>query len=490
MADQVTSSLAEAKILVMQGMRGEDGKDGADGKDGDNGHSLRVNSSGHVEYWDDDTQQWVDTGIEVQGVPGQKGDPGEDGEDGEDGFSPTVTTTAITGGNRVTITDKNGAHSFDVMDGNSGVVLLQTSTDPVGVKYYGGSETIQVSDIIAMIEGGKMPFLWNAGGSPSERTWLQYCGRRQNENTVVFENDYYRVTLEDLVDFVGVVRVTAVRKAVLPTPSAAGKVPMATSDGEWVAEYPIPKPSGIADANKVLTVDASGSSYGWQTPSGGGSGISRTVCKFTVSDGVVSCNMTEAQILAALGNANVVLEFEADDGVTEMYNGAPFYFDDAFLSVIFLDDTGAENEHREVAFRFESSSITVHYRTVKALPAVTTLNNGEYLRVVGGAWAAVPYAPAAPRIAMTASDAAPTLEPNKLYVFPEMASLTPTFAAPSDSTVVNEYHFMFTSGAAATTLTIPATIRQPEGFTVEANHVYEISILEGSMTAQGWAVSA
>lgn len=465
----LAASLDDLKYLVFEGMQGETGEPGAAGPQGPKGEK---GDKGDI------------------GATGAAGATGPQGPKGDPGVSPTVTTTAITGGSRVTITDAGGSHSFDVMDGDSGVVLLQTSTDPVGVKHYGGSETIQVSDIIAMIEGGKMPFLWNAGGSPSERTWLQYCGRRQNENAVVFENDYYRVTLEDLAGFVGIVRVTAVRKAVLPIPGAAGKVPMATDDGEWVAEYPIPRPTGTADANKVLTVDASGSAYSWQTPSGGSSGISRTVCKFTVSDGVVSCNMTEAQILAALGNANVVLEFEADDGVTEMYNGAPFYFDGEILSVIFPDDAGAENEQEEVVFRFESSAITVQYRTVKALPAVTTLNNGEYLRVVGGAWAAVPYAPAAPRIAMTASDAAPTLEPNKLYVFPEMASLTPTFAAPSDSTVENEYHFMFTSGAAATTLTIPATIRQPEGFTVEANHVYEISILEGSMTAQGWAVSA
>ena len=466
----LAASLDDLKYLVFEGVQGETGEPGAAGPQGPKGEK---GDKGDI------------------GATGAAGATGPQGPKGDPGVSPTVTTSAITGGSRVTITDAGGSHSFDVMDGDSGVVLLQTSTDPVGVKHYGGSTNIAVSDIIAMIEGGKMPFLWNAGGSPSERTWLQYCGRRQNENAVVFENDYYRVTLEDLAGFVGVVRVTAVRKSVLPTPGAAGKVPMASNDGEWVAEYPIPKPSGIADANKVLTVDASGSAYSWQTPSGGGSGISRTVCKFTVSENhTVSCNMTEAQILAALGNANIVLEFEADDGVTEMYNGAPFYFDGEILSVIFPDDAGAENEQEEVVFRFESSAITVQYRTVKALPAVTTLNNGEYLRVVGGAWAAVPYAPAAPRIAMTASDAAPTLEPNKLYVFPEMASLTPTFAAPSDNTIVNEYHFMFTSGAAATTLTIPATIRQPEGFTVEANHVYEISILEGSMTAQGWAVSA
>lgn len=95
-----------------------------------------------------------------------------------------------------------------------------------------------------------------------------------------------------------------------------------------------------------------------------------------------------------------------------------------------------------------------------------------------------------PRIAMTAQDIAPTLEANKLYVFPEMDSLDITFAAPTDSSIVNEYHFVFTSGATATTLALPATIHQPDGFSVEANMVYEVSIMENCMTAQGWAVSA
>ena len=94
------------------------------------------------------------------------------------------------------------------------------------------------------------------------------------------------------------------------------------------------------------------------------------------------------------------------------------------------------------------------------------------------------------RITMTAQDTTPTLDPNKFYVFPEMASLAITLATPADSTVVSEYHFIFTSGAAPTVLTVPASVRQPDGFTVEANMHYEISILEGAMTAQGWAVTA
>lgn len=47
---------------------------------------------------------------------------GEDGQDGADGVSPTVTVTPITGGNRITITDKDhpGGISFNVMDGEDG----------------------------------------------------------------------------------------------------------------------------------------------------------------------------------------------------------------------------------------------------------------------------------------------------------------------------------------------------------------------------------
>ena len=43
-----------------------------------------------------------------------------DGEKGNDGVSPAVSVAAITGGNRVTITDAGGAKTFDVMDGAQG----------------------------------------------------------------------------------------------------------------------------------------------------------------------------------------------------------------------------------------------------------------------------------------------------------------------------------------------------------------------------------
>lgn len=93
------------------------------------------------------------------------------------------------------------------------------------------------------------------------------------------------------------------------------------------------------------------------------------------------------------------------------------------------------------------------------------------------------------RVEKTASDTTVELEPNKLYVFPEMASLTYTLAAPADTSIANEYHFVFRSGATATELVHPANVSVPDNFTVEKNKVYEISILEGCMAYQSWAVT-
>lgn len=68
----------------------------------------------------------------IQGIKGDKGDKGDtgndgkdgkdgtNGKDGQDGFSPIVSVADIDGGHRVTITDKNGTQTFDVMDGQGG----------------------------------------------------------------------------------------------------------------------------------------------------------------------------------------------------------------------------------------------------------------------------------------------------------------------------------------------------------------------------------
>ena len=78
---------------VMDGEKGDPGPQGPAGADGQPGRDG------------------------VNGVPGEDG---KDGTNGADGFSPVVAVENIEGGHRVTITDKDGAKAFDVMDGTGG----------------------------------------------------------------------------------------------------------------------------------------------------------------------------------------------------------------------------------------------------------------------------------------------------------------------------------------------------------------------------------
>lgn len=88
---------------------------------------------------------------------------------------------------------------------------------------------------------------------------------------------------------------------------------------------------------------------------------------------------------------------------------------------------------------------------------------------------------------MQNTDTVATLEPNKLYVFPEMSSLTVTLGTPSDTNVANEYHFFFTSGQTATTLTLNDVLS--DAYSIEANMKYEVSILENVAYIKGVSTS-
>ncbi len=79
-----------------------------------------------------------------------------------------------------------------------------------------------------------------------------------------------------------------------------------------------------------------------------------------------------------------------------------------------------------------------------------------------------------------------TLEPNKYYVFPEMATLDITLSGELDSSIVQEFSFRFTSAATATTLVLPETIKG--NLTIEANKIYEVSIIDNLLAFQSWEV--
>ena len=90
------------------------------------------------------------------------------------------------------------------------------------------------------------------------------------------------------------------------------------------------------------------------------------------------------------------------------------------------------------------------------------------------------------RIQKTKDDTVVELEPNKLYVFPEMTALSYTLLS-KDKSKLEEYHFIFRSGATPTEVTHPEGVKIGD-FKVESNKIYEVSILEGLLLSQSWAV--
>ena len=85
---------------------------------------------------------------------------------------------------------------------------------------------------------------------------------------------------------------------------------------------------------------------------------------------------------------------------------------------------------------------------------------------------------------ITISDTAATITPadNTIYKCGELTSLT-----ISNPPATGSYEIIFTSGATATSFSIPQTIYMPDSFSIEANMRYEISISDNYGVGMGWS---
>lgn len=69
------------------------------------------------------------------------------------------------------------------------------------------------------------------------------------------------------------------------------------------------------------------------------------------------------------------------------------------------------------------------------------------------------------------------IQANKFYKLGEATELNLTLAEITDTTQLNEFMFEFVSGATATTLTLPSSVKWLETPTIEANKTYQCSIV-------------
>lgn len=155
------------------------GADGADGfsptvdvADGDGTHTVTITDKdgAHVFTINDgkngaDGQDGAPGADGKDGADGTKGDPGDPGADGADGFSPTVSVSDIEGGHHVVITDKDGAHEFDIMDGKD-------ATGGTPEKF-----TLPSSALYYLFQSSSFPL----GKSGSDYAWI-LCGTSSSFN--------------------------------------------------------------------------------------------------------------------------------------------------------------------------------------------------------------------------------------------------------------------------------------------------------------------
>lgn len=132
-----------------QGPQGEPGADGADGNDGvsptvkvedaEGTHTVTITDAQGPHSFT--VRDGVNGRDGADGEPGAQGEPGADGSDGSDGFSPKVSTESISGGTRVTITDADGGHTFDVMNGLDGGEAATPEIGENGNWFINGEDT-------------------------------------------------------------------------------------------------------------------------------------------------------------------------------------------------------------------------------------------------------------------------------------------------------------------------------------------------------------
>ena len=101
---------------------------------------------------------------------------------------------------------------------------------------------------------------------------------------------------------------------------------------------------------------------------------------------------------------------------------------------------------------------------------------------------------AAPLLEPVIKEAPPSgsyaLSPGVLYDFTQAnaSALTFTFEAPAAGKAA-AYHVMFKCGGTAATVTLPDGVKTPDGYVIEANRVYELSILQNMLAYQSWGAS-
>lgn len=126
----------------------------------------------------------------------------------------------------------------------------------------------------------------------------------------------------------------------------------------------------------------------------------------------------------------------------------------------------------------DEDDILLSSSSVKTINGTSIFGSGDI--VISGGGGSSSGSGAYAEVNHGTSDTTFTLTPNTFHVWDEVSALTLTLGSETTG-VANEYLFQFTSGATATSLTLPNDIKwaNDSAPTIEPNMIYQVSILKG-----------
>lgn len=129
----------------------------------------------------------------------------------------------------------------------------------------------------------------------------------------------------------------------------------------------------------------------------------------------------------------------------------------------------ALQEHQDISGKQDT---LVSGTNIKTINGKSILGNGDITIETDSSSGSAAY----PLVEHGTSDTTFTLTPNTFHVWDEVASLDLSFGDET-SGVANEFLFQFTSGATATTLTLPDDIKWVSTPDIKENMIYQCSIV-------------
>lgn len=124
----------------------------------------------------------------------------------------------------------------------------------------------------------------------------------------------------------------------------------------------------------------------------------------------------------------------------------------------------------------DEDDIILTQNNIKTINGQSIIGSGDITISGGGSGGSGAYS----EVNHGTSDTTFTLTPNTFHIWDEVASLTLDFGSETAG-VANEFLFQFTSGSESTSLILPDDIKwtNDEAPVIEANKIYQISILKG-----------